>query len=241
MNIRNWLKRSRHELGRNTSAVFGIRSDGGHTWGTGILLDFRGTPIVLTCAHVVQPVVGTVFVTTARESYQADPVYQHAPIVDSVLDWACLIVRDSQLFRGKAFYPASDVVGMPVAQKEAVLSHGFPLGHSSMQIGGRIDLANGVARFRSTTYLSHTLSQAFNKTLGRTQPRVAWNAKDNLDAKTFRRLKANLTPQQRGGWSGGPVALAGDRRLCGQLTHADLYDLWYNPLHVVLQALDKRW
>jgi len=239
MNLSAWLKESRLRLARHCVALFGLKANGVPLWGTGILVDFRGTPLVLTCAHVLDPIAGTVYVTTGRFTYQTEPVYGRR-FSDARLDWGALVIRDRNAFTQKQFVSAADALLEPVGKEEPVLVHGFPVGHPSLQVGGHIDVAASSAKFRSMTYL--TLTGTFtmrNSRLGREQPLIEWNAYGNRDAKRFEPLKKNLSPSERGGLSGGPLFLADGRRLAGQVTDASAAWLWYNPIADVLRALDS--
>jgi hypothetical protein len=226
-------------MGEHTVVVFGLTGEGRHTWGTGMLLSFHDQPIVLTCAHVVSPIQGTIFLSTARASFQDAPLHRRL-IVDRLHDWACLELTDRGPFSEKSFYPASAVVSQPVLMNESVLVHGFPGGHPTVQRGAVVDVAARTANFFSTTYLSMTAADGYSVELKRWQKRVEWNANDNRDAKKFMKIRG-YTPQELGGVSGAPVALAGERRIFAQVTHACQAYLWCNPLGAVLSALAKRW
>jgi hypothetical protein len=226
-------------MAEHTVVVFGLTGQGCYTWGTGILLSFHDQPIVLTCAHVVSPILGTIFLSTARASFQQGPLHRRL-IVDNLHDWACLELMDRGAFSEKSFYPAGAVVSPQVPKDESVLVHGFPGGHATVQLGAVVDVAARTASFFSTTYLSLTATDGYNVGLKRRQNRVEWNAKDNRDAKKFAKIRG-YTPQELGGVSGAPVALAGERRIFAQVTHACQAYLWCNPLDAVLSALAQRW
>lgn len=237
MHIGNWLKRSRYEISRHTVALFGENTH----YGTGILVDFRGSPVVITCEHVVSQIGGIVYATAGRESVQVGPFHRRAAITSKRFDWACLAVSDVDHFARKTFHPASEILLRDVSVDTACLVQGFPIGHKDVQVGARIDAPRRTARFNSLTYLSLTAPGRVNATLGRFQPRIEWNASNNRSGKTFQALRRDLSPYERGGMSGGPVVLANERILCGMITHAGASDLWYTPLHEILRQLDAQW
>jgi hypothetical protein len=241
MNLRKLLKRSRYELGHCSVAIFGARADGKYMWGTGILLDFRGTPLVVTCAHVLDPIVDGPYVTSGRYSHQLDPIHS-ARFSDPKLDAACLVLRDPYRFAEKKFILASDALLRGVGTDEPIFVHGFPVGNAALQRGGIINPAAATARFQSMTYFTYSAVAMQNTRLGRKQPRVEWNYGANQDAKRFRLLPKDLTPEERGGFSGGPVVVGGITapwRLAGQMTDASLMSMFYNPIENVLSWLDK--
>jgi hypothetical protein len=231
------FKDLRHYLGRHSVAVFGMAANG-PTWGTGILVDFRDTPLVLTCAHVVVPIVGTAFVTTGRFSYQEIPLYDRL-LVDPSLDVGCLVLRERTILGPeKRFIRAADAVLEDIDVDRGVTVYGFPTGNPRLQIGGEIDPGASTARFRSMTVPSVTAVSADNPAFGgRRQSRV--ECSDLIDLKTFQPLRVKFTARERGGFSGGPVILTGTRRLVGQITHASDYTLWYNPIYEVFRTLDR--
>jgi hypothetical protein len=238
MNLAAWLKDARLKLGRSCVAVFGMAATG-PIWGTGVLLDFRGIPLVLTCAHVIDPITGIAYVTTDRFTYQSGPVYDRRRS-DSTLDWGILIVRDREQFGAKRFVAASEALLEPIAQEEPVLVYGFPLGHKLVQLGGEVDVAASTATFRSMTYLTVTgRSRQLNTQTGRHQPVLEWNTYGNREAKTFKHLGKDLTSLELGGFSGGPVFMCDARRVLGCVTHASPAWLWYNPIADILRALDS--
>lgn len=238
MNLRKWFKRTRSSLDRHTVAVFGAGKKGGYPWGTGILIDFKGIPIVLTCYHVVNLFSGPIFITKGRFSYQRGPLHERV-FSDARRDWACLVLRDRDLGPEKEFIRADEVLLESVDTNEVVLVYGFPVGHPKLQTGGEIDPAASTARFRSLTYLSLTEMPMQNPELRLTQPRIEWNMFGNVDFKSFQKLPRDLSPEERGGFSGGPVFLQKSLRLIGQVTHASPAMLWYNPIAELFRELDK--
>lgn len=244
MNLAKLMKSARADLGQHAVAVFGEKSSGDYLWGTGILVDLRGMPLVLTCAHVLDPIVGVPYLSAGRSSYQEDAVHLYR-FSNTKLDAACLVLRDPQKHlggAGKAFIPASSVQQQPIQFDDEAYVHGFPVGHPKLQEGGKIDVAARTARFTSMTYFTLATTNAHNQSLGFMQPRVEWNLGRNVDAKRFSLLPKDLTPTQRGGFSGGPVVSSSGgapSRLCGQITHASDYSLFYNPITTVLDWIDK--
>jgi hypothetical protein len=236
-NLVGWLKESRLALGAHCVAVFGRRAEGDYTYGTGILIRFRDVPLVLTCAHVCDPIIETIFVTTGRYTVQTHAIYGRRH-TDAALDWGCLVLKDPGIFTGKRFLKASEAMDRDVEKDVPVLAYGFPIGHPSLQIGARIDGASGTAHFRSMTYFTITGPRRHNPTLGRDQRLVEWNQDGNRDAKRMLPLPVDLDEHRRGGFSGGPVFLAEDRRLLGQITHASTAWLWSNPIADVLKSID---
>ena len=243
MNLRRAFQRTRLELGRCTAALFGQKADGAYVWGTGILVDFRGTPLVLTCAHVLDPITGVAYVTSSRHSFQSEHI-EARRLSDPIVDTACLVLRDPHRFREeKAFIPASDTLLRDIGQNYQAFTYGFPVGHPQLQVGERISPGEATAHFTSMTYFTRTLVSAYNSRLRRNQPRVEWSYGGNQDAKRFKPLPVDLTPTRRRGFSGGPIIVGGvasSWRLVGQVTDACPQWLFYNPISVVLEAIDKR-
>jgi hypothetical protein len=239
MNLRRWLQRTRHALGQTCVAVFGRKIGGGFGWGTGILIDLRGTSLILSCAHVLDPLVDPVFVASGDGVRHTGAIYS-ARLSDPSWDWACLLLRDWRVLERKIFVPASEVILERVATDEAVAIHGFPIGHPDLQVGGRIDEARAQAHFKSLTYFTLTGVPMHNTRLGRVQPRVEWTPRGNVNSKTFKKIEHNLTPEQRGGFSGGPVFHSNTRKLIGQLTDASERSLFYNSMGDILRRIDAR-
>lgn len=242
VNLRHAMKYARMLLGRTTVAVFGFNEDGEYTWGTGILVDFRGSPLIVTCAHVLDPIANVVYVTAGRHTLQTGQIYQRK-LSNPSLDSAFMILRDPRPFlHDKAFIPSSNVLLSPVDVGDVVYVHGFPSGNPTLQVGGQIDVSAATAHFRSFTYLTVEGVSMKNDRLKRRQPRVDWNYGANIDAKRFQVLPADLTKKQRGGISGGPVVVANGAspsRLAGHVTDASDYSLFYNPMSEVFAWLDK--
>lgn len=242
MNLRHFMDETRDALSPWNVAVWGQKANGDHHWGTGILLDFRGLPLLLSCAHVLDPLVGDALVVTGRRhapGFIAVPVSTRRKS-NPTMDAACLVLRERPSEPWRAFFPASDAVSARLAPDELVFLYGFPAGNAYLQKGAQIDPGAKTAAFASMTYLTVTGTPMQNQELnGRVQARLDWNFKANLHGKTFRRLEnADLTKEQRGGFSGGPVVLQDGRRLAGQVTHMSDYSGFYNDIGDVLHWLD---
>jgi len=239
MNLRRWMKQSRLEIGQTTVAIFGPRMDNReYQWGTGLLVDFRGTPIILTCEHVVGPLEeGETWVTTGRYTHQTRTVHRRI-FSDKTLDVAALVLDRPEEFARKRFIPAGDICLEKVAAGECVFAHGFPVGHKAIQVGGQLNIGAARAHFRSLTYFTLTMVSCENSRLGRPQPRLQWNRRGNHDAKHFRLLPRDLTSKQRGGISGGPVLLANSLRVIGMITDASDWSLFYTPSYETLRWVE---
>lgn len=238
MNPRDWMKQIRFSLSKSCVALFGTKENGSIGWGSGILIDLRGTPLILTCAHVIEPLQEPIYVVSDRYQEHSNKIYKFR-ISDSILDWGCLVLGDPTRLAGKRFISANELILKPISQEEAVLLYGFPIGHKKLQVGGDINPELAQAHFRSMTYLSITGIPMKNARLGFVQPRVDWTPGKNVDFKSFKAVY-NLSKYERGGFSGGPVLLANSRRLVGQITDASDYSFFYNPIDIVLSGVDKR-
>lgn len=238
MNLRYWMKQTRLGLAKSCVALFGQKCDGSFGWGTGVLIDLRGTRLILTCAHVIDPLQEPIFVVSDRYQDHPGKIYRFR-ISDPVLDWGCLILNDMTLSGRKYFISANEVILKNVSPEEAVLLYGYPSGHRKLQIGGSINPELAEAHFKSLTYLGLTGIAMKNTRLGFTQPRVQWTPTKNVDFKNFERVY-DLSKYERGGFSGGPVFLANSKKLIGQLTDASDYSFFYNPIDAVLAGVDKR-
>lgn len=238
MNPRDWMKQIRFSLSKSCVALFGIKKDGGIGWGSGILIDLRGTPLILTCAHVIEPLEEPVFVVSDRYQEHSNKIYKFK-ISDSILDWGCLVLGDATPLAGKCFISANEVILKPISPEEAVLLYGFPIGHKKLQVGGDINAELAQTHFKSMTHLSLTGISMRNSRLGFVQARVDWTPEKNRDFKNFTPVY-NFSKYERGGFSGGPVLLANSRRLVGQITDASDYSFFYNPIDIVLSDVDKK-
>ena len=242
MNFGRWIKSARKWSSRSAVAVFGELAGGGVCHGTGFLVDFRGTPLVLTCWHVVDPIAGVIFLSSSRRSYQRDGVVD-VIAYSQTLDLA--VLRPNHAFsRGqKTFYPMSRCILGGVDPDTSVVLHGFPTGHPSVQRGRIVDFQNRTVTFRSLTYLSVTDQPDFNRTTRRRTPTIYWRQDENVSGKTFRSLgRSRRDPFVMPGCSGGPVFEGASGRLIGHATHIDQRQnrrIYYTPIDDSLRFLDS--
>ena len=242
-NIALKFRSVRHSLGRSYVAVFGSNRDGNYLWGTGVLVDFKGLPIIVSCAHVLDPIYDIVYVThSLLDSHQAEKVHS-AKFVNKSLDAAFIVVNDPRRFVRREFLKASDAFLHELPSNELVTCAGFPTGNAYTQWGGRIDAAEYKAQFKSLTYVTLTAHRMNNPALRRKQPTLEWNFGKNVDGKTFIPLRQDLSPRERAGISGGPVVVggfSGTPRLHGIITHAYNNLMYFNPVSEVFDWIDKQ-
>jgi hypothetical protein len=212
-------------------------------YGTGILINFRGHHVVLTCQHVVEPnALGLVFFGAGfGHSYQEENIFRETgsnPSLD--LAWYRMSPEYAPVY--KSFYPASDAILSDIDSNEYVVVHGFPIGRPTIQQGARICGPRDI-QFTSATYYSVTESVLLNWRLRYCQRSIRWRQDEMLEMKTFQRLpSSHQSPFRAQGFSGGPVFAGPERRLAGFVTDVDTSNdqvLFFNPIHLAFAELDR--
>ena len=222
MNIRRWFRRQRHLIAHTSTCVWGRRRtpapDGNRfTCGTGIFICFRGTGLVLTCEHVLEPIDDDVMLTVARLTQTRQRVVARR-FCSKGLDIGIAVLGDGFEIGDRCFIDASDVLTQRLSPEEAVIVYGFPLGSKALQQGAVVYESTREAYFTSTTYLSLTGVMKRNAALGLNVPTVGWAPRQHVDMN-FQPF--SMIGFDRHGFSGGPVFHAGSRRLVGHVTHVE--------------------
>ncbi len=177
------MKQTRIDMSRTSVALFGEKRVSDlipYLFGTGTLVDLRGTPITLTPVPTwsIRSRILSSWHTVAESGTHARSTVTDSPILPwTGYAWRSLIPR---CFRGSASifrFPAANASLHSDRACAAALAYGFPTGRPDVQVGGVIDEINRQAYFKSMTYLDADWRVRVSITrLGRTQPRIEMGA-----------------------------------------------------------------
>ena len=240
MNLRKWMKKSRHFSAMYIVPIFGKKQNGSMQYGTGFLLLFRGTPMVLTCAHVLEPIRENIYMSTINGGKAINYPSRCIKLVKS-LDLG-LIIFPSPIDLGvKSLYCSSSAILQNIDVGEAVFMSGFPGGHHDLQSGIQVNHTKEQVEFTSLTYLSVTESLCLNSRIKIKQPTIRWVPDETYDFKRFNKLTTYTDNFEMRGLSGSPIFEASSRKLIGYATAIDERQrrrIYYMPIDSAFRKID---
>lgn len=251
MNLYRLFRDRRTWATRHVVPLFGFDASDPEWWGagTGFLVDFKGTIVVITCEHVVRRMTGGIF-SVSREDGQTRRIDRKVHR-NSTLDAAVIVTWPDMRFPLSVPDPSTHVDKKALSATRALLTSvdrdtaayftGFPTGHPRLYKGNSIDPIKKTAGFGAVTYFSSTGHDKNNSELNRKQKSLRWRVDELHETQTFKDMNPHGLPFDPRGFSGSPVFTTGSRRLLGHVTHflrGGKGDALFTPIDETLRWAD---